>query len=599
MKTVECLRILAIVGAGLPAFAQSVNGTLTGIVTDPADAVIVNATVSARDRATGITTTTRTTAAGAYSLSLRPGVYEVMVELPGFRTSVSSNLEVNIGQTTRFDIRLQVGEVTERVTVEATAPLISMETSELGAVVRSQTVLDLPLSTPGQRRMADTFTLLIPGVTTGAGSGGSYANLQWDRGGQWQTNGSQENSREVLYDGISIGEIHSPGRFWAGSPPPDSIQEFKMLTGSYSAEYGRSAGGIITLTTRSGGNDFHGSAYNFLRNEKLHARGFFAPSRQKDIQNEFGATFGGPVRIPKLYDGRNRTFFYAFYNGLRWRTSSANELVTVPRPEFLQGDFSGLLDARGQQRIIYDPRTSRRLPNGDIERDPFPGNRIPADRISPVSRNVAALLPAPTLPGQTRNFVGVRSTISDDNRWQAKLDHVLNEQHRLSGLYSWGKFVRDGSGPLPDRIFSGFTTRDERAHLARVAHDWMIGPTLVNRLSFGFNRDAPFTGSPTVGEGWPARLGLQGTGDDAGGAFPRINFGSEVDDGVGLGGEANSYQAESSFIVSNVMTKIAGRHSMRFGGDFRYYQLNARVFHRTHGTFNFGSGFTSNPASPN
>ncbi|MCL4852522.1 MAG: hypothetical protein KJZ78_14225, partial [Bryobacteraceae bacterium] len=161
-----------------------------------------------------------------------------------------------------------------------------------------------------------------------------------------------------------------------------------------------------------------------------HARGFFAPLKQKDRQNEFGVTFGGPVHIPRVYDGRNRTFFYVFYNGLRWRTSSANELITVPRPEFLSGDFSGFLDPQGRQRVIYDPLTSHRLPSGDIERDAFPGNRIPNSRISPISQRIAALLPRPTMPGQARNMVGVRRTISDDDRWQVKLDHVLNEKHR-------------------------------------------------------------------------------------------------------------------------------------------------------------------------
>lgn len=593
-----CCAVATLLGASAGQ-AQTANGTLTGIVTDPADAVLAGASVSAENVATGVRTATQTTTAGVYTVSLRPGIYDITVEMPGFQTLVRSGAELNTNQTTRLDLTLQVGDLVEEVTVAASTPLLSSETSERGAVVRSQTILDLPLSRPGQRRMADTFTLLIPGVTTGGGSGGTNANLQWHSGGQWQTNGSQENTREILYDGISIGEIHSPGRFWAASPPPDAIQEFKMLTGSYSAEFGRSAGGIITLTTRSGGNELRGSAYNFLRNEALHARGFFAPTKQRDRQNEFGATLGGPLAIPGLYDGRSRTFFFGFYNGLRWRTASANELVTVPRPEFLRGDFSDLRDPDGNVRPIYDPLTSRRNAAGDIERAQFPGNVIPADRISDVSRAVAALLPAPTLPSQTLNFIGVRSTTSDDDRWQIKLDHVLSDNHRLSGLYSSGIFVRDGSGPLPDRIFSGFTQRDERAHLVRVSHDWTVSPTLVNHLSFGFNRDAPFTGSPTVGEGWPAKLGLRGTGDDENGAFPHINFGSDVDDGVRLGGEANAYQAESSFIVSNVATKIVGKHSLRFGGDYRHYQLDARVFHRTHGTFSFGPGFTSNPASPN
>lgn len=580
------------------ALAQTANGTLTGIITDPTDAVVAEARVTAKSRSTGVSTETRSTAAGVYTISLRPGVYDVMVEAAGFKSLARQGIEINTNQTARVDLRLELGQVAEKVTVEANAPLLQAETSELGMVVRSQMVLDLPLSTPGQRRMADTFTLLVPGVNSGGGSGGNYANLQWDRGGQWTTNGSQENSREILIDGISIGEIHSPGRFWAYSPPPDSIQEFKMLTGSYSAEFGRAAGGVITFTSRSGGNQVHGSTYEFLRNDKAHARGFFTPTKAKDRQNEFGVTLGGPVYIPKVYDGRNKTFFFFFYNGMRWRTASANELITVPRPEFLKGDFSRLQTTRGTPRPIFDPLTSRRDERGDIVRDQFPGNIIPASRISKVSQNIAALLPQPMLPGQTLNFVGVRTTLSDDDRWQIKMDHSFSERQRLSVLFSPGEFVRDGSGPLPQKFFSGFTTRDETARLIRITHDFTISPRLLNHFAAGFNRDAPFTGTTTVGEGWPARLGLRGTADDTRGAFPHILFGSDVDDGIRLSGEANSFQAENSFLFSDFVTLVKGKHSMRFGGEFRKYQVNARVNHRTHGTFSFGSGFTSNPASP-
>jgi len=576
--------------------AQSVNGTLTGIITDASDSMIPGAKVTVRNEGTGVSRTMQTTTAGVYTIPLSPATYSVTVERAGFKTLVRSGVEINVNDTSRLDLRLEVGQVSERVTVGGAAPLVQSETSERGMVMNSKMVMDMPLSTPGQRRMVDTFTLLIPGVTTGGGSGGSYANQQWDRGGQWQVNGSQENSREILYDGVSTGKIHSPGRIWAESPSPDSVQEFKMLTGTYSAEFGRAAGGVLSLTTRSGSNDFHGSGYEFLRNDKLHARGFFTPTKAKDRQNEYGVTFGGPIMIPKVYDGLNRTFFFFFYNAMRWRTASANELVTVAPPEFLKGDFSGFLGNDGKQRPIYDPLTNRSGGPGIVLRDQFPNNIIPANRISKVSANIAALLPAPMLNRQTLNFIGVRTTSSDDDRWQLKIDHAISDKQRITALYNAGEFVRFGAGPLPQDYFSGFTTRDEPAKMARFSHDYIVSPRVMNHFAAGFNRDPEDTRVPSAGQGWGKRLGLTGTGDPDG-AFPRVNFGSEADFNVALGGEANAIAIENSFVLSDSVTVVRGSHSMKLGGDYRRYQYDARVFHRNHGTFNFGGGETNLPNS--
>jgi hypothetical protein len=578
------------------AFGQSTNGTLTGIITDPSDAAIAGAKVAVRNQATGIVKRTETTTAGVYTVPLPPAMYEITVEMPGFRALVRPGIEINVNQTSRLDLRLEVGQVSDRVTVEGAAPLVQSETSELGMVMNSKAVIDMPLSTPGQRRMVDTFTLLAPGVTTGGGSGGSYANQQWDRGGQWQVNGSQENSREILYDGVSTGKIHSPGRIWAESPSPDSVQEFKMLTGTYSAEFGRAAGGVLSLTTRSGTNDFHGSAYEFLKNDKLHARGFFTPTKAKDRQNEYGLTFGGPVLVPKLYDGRNKTFFYFFYNAMRWRTASANELVTVAPPEFLRGDFTNFLGPDGKQRPIYDPQTNSSGGAGIVVRQQFPGNIIPAHRISKVSAAIAALLPQPMFNRQTQNFVGVRTTSSDDDRWQIKIDHSISDKQKFTALYNEGEFVRFGNGPLPQEFFSGFTTRDEPAKMIRLSHDYIFGPTVINHFAAGFNRDPEDTRVPSAGQGWGNTLGLTGTGDPAG-AFPRVNFGSEADYNVALGGEANAIAVENSFVFSDSVTIIRGAHSLKLGGDYRRYQYNARVFHRNHGTFNFSTAETNLPNS--
>jgi len=312
--------------------SQTINGTLTGIVSDPTQAVVAGAKVTATNRATTVATETRTTNDGVYTLALRPGLYDLTVEATGFKTFVRRGIEVNVNQTSRVDLQLELGQLAERITVEAGAPLIQAETSELGMVVRSQAILDLPLSTPGNRRYADAFTLLVPGVVASADPGPFGL-------GDTSANGAQRRTRDVQYDGITAGEIHSPGRIWASAPPPDSIQEFKMITGNYSAEFGGATGGIVSLTTRPGTNELHGSIYELLRNDKLHARGFFAGSKPKDRQSEAGLTIGGPVVIPKLYDGRNKTFFFGYYNLMRWRTESSLRLVTVPPPALLRGDF--------------------------------------------------------------------------------------------------------------------------------------------------------------------------------------------------------------------------------------------------------------------
>lgn len=574
------------------AEAQTTSGTLTGIVTDPSQAAVPGAAVSARNQDTGFTREAQASVAGVYSLSLPPGIYDISVETTGFKKLQRRGVQIFVNQTVRLDLQLELGQLTETVTIEADAQLIQTETTEMGTVFSNKEVLGLPLSTPGQRRMADTFMLLVPGVSTGGGAGGNNAALNWNMGGQWTVNGSQEDSKEILYEGLSIGNIHSGGRMWAQSPPPDAIQEFKMVTGTYSAEFGRSQAGIFSIKMRSGGNELHGSIYNFLRNDALHARGFFTPTKAKDRQNEFGGQLGGPIYIPRVYDGRNKTFFHFFYNGMRWRTASANELVTVPRQAFLRGDFSR------HDFPIYDPLTNAPDPAGGVKRDLFPGNQIPSSRFSTVSKNVAALLPAEMFDFNTRNFLGIRTTESDDDRFQVKFDHNLNQNQRLAVLYSRGVFIRRGSGPLPQPFFSGFTTRDEKAHIGRISHDYTINPTTINQFSAGFNRDAPLTASPTVGEGWPAKLGITGVGDVEGGAFPHILFGNDVQDGIRLGGEANSFQAEESFMFAETLTMVRGKHTLKMGGDLRRHRFNVRTQHRTHGTFNFSSGLTSLPNSP-
>lgn len=589
-----CAGALCLLLCAAPAYGQTADGTVTGIVSDPSQAPVPSAKVTATNPATGVHTQSETSGAGVYRISVPPGRYELSVEAAGFKTAVRQNMDVIVNETIRLDVGLEMGALSETVTVSAEVSQLQSETSDLGMAIRPQVVVDLPLSSPGMRRMLDTFTLLIPGVNPGRAG----TVLAWNIGGQWTVNGSQEDSKEILFDGVSMGKQHSAGRLWDESPPPDSIQEFKMLTGSYSAEFGRSGGGVISFSTRSGTNELHGSAYDFWRNEALHARGFFAPFKTADRQNEFGVNAGGPVIIPKLYNGRNRTFIFAFYNGQRWNTASANTLYTVPLPAYLGGDYSQWKNADGSGRLIYDPLTNSPDGKGGVMRTQFPGNIIPASRISPISAKIATFLPAATFNQQANNYVGVNRTLSNDDRGEFKLDHIVNDKQRFFILFSRGDFARDGSGPYPNKALSGFNQRLDTGTVIRFSYDYTITPRLMNHFAAGLNRDFENYGSTSIGQGWDARLGITGVGNPNS-SFPLISFGSAVDYGASLSNPAHALQGEQSMIFTDTVSLVKGKHSLRLGADFRKYQYNGRVFHYENGSFNFGANETSLPDSSN
>jgi len=305
-----------------------------------------------------------------------------------------------------------------------------------------------------------------------------------------------------------------------------------------------------------------------------------------------------PVVIPKLYDGRNRTFFFGYYNLMRWRTETDYGISTVPTPEMLSGDFTSLRDPAGNMRLIYDPLTSRLNAQGEIQRDPFAGNRIPSSRFSKVSQNVASYIPKPNYPSvdNTRNYLGKNATVSDDDRLMAKIDHMLSDrQGSCASFTGRTSCAMDGGVPKDQNYLAGFTTRDEGAVLVRLSHDFTISPTVLNRFSFGYNRDAVFNGTPSVGGNWGNKLGLTGL-NDPNGQFPNISMGS---DGTSLGGAANAWWAENGFVYSDILSIVRGKHSMRIGGEFRKYQMNVQINHRAHGVFSFGGSMTNNPVSPN
>src|SRR5262245_34419325 len=323
--------------APIPLFAQTEWGNITGVVTDPSGAVIAGAEIAIVATATNTAKTTISGTGGQYNIPVAPGAYQVQVSLPGFKKYLADNVVVTAATTVRLDIKLEVGALTEVVSVTPDLARLQTENAKITTAVQNRLVDELPLVVGGALR--SPFDL----VTITAESKGRNNTLS--------LGGGQAAAWNATLDGLSVTTNRSAdtAEIAYNAPSVEAITEFTVDTNGFKAEYGQAGGGVMTFSSKSGTNDLHGVAYDFLRNEKLDARGFFAPTRSVYKQNDFGATLGGPVYIPKLYNGRNRTFFFLSYEGFRNRAGSNGQISTVPTAEMYQGDFSQWVNAAGQR----------------------------------------------------------------------------------------------------------------------------------------------------------------------------------------------------------------------------------------------------------
>ncbi len=356
-------------------FAQGDRGAITGVITDKSGAAVPDVAIEVVNTATNARFDTVSTGTGAYRVVGLPiGIYDLTAKSTGFSTYVQRGIQIQTNQTAAVDISLAVGAVTENVTVEASVPLIQTESTDVGMVVESKQFLDMPLTLGGGIRNPSNFIKLSPGVSpTGT----------WTK----SISGGGGFQDQIYYDGIALsrGDLSNDAEV---NPSVDAIAEFKLITNNYSAEYAHAMGGVTSFTMKSGTNDLHGTGFYFVRNEKLDARGFFPATRAPSKQNEWGGTMGGPLVIPKLYNGKDKTFWFFSFDQFYRRGGALAGLNTLPTSRMQQGDFSEI------PRIIYDPASSPDPAN----RTPFPGNRIPTNRISAVSAKMLPFLPIPELP---------------------------------------------------------------------------------------------------------------------------------------------------------------------------------------------------------
>ncbi len=557
------------------------------------------AEVAVTNQNTNVTINAITSSNGNYIVpQLPPGVYRVTVKKSGFKTSTIAEIKIDVQQIRAVDVTLDVGQTTETVSVSAsgTAALETTSTT-LAQTIENKRIVDLPLN----GRNPFSLALLSPGVIPGGGSS------PWISGGRNATS-------EVSIDGVSnVGpENNSSILNLIYTPSVDSVQEFSVQTNSVSAEFGRLGGGVINVITKSGTNSLHLTAYEFLRNSKLDANNFFSnrAGRRADgseiaprgafQRNQFGGNAGGPVYIPKLYDGRNRTFFF-FAMEAQTQRSAAVSQATAPLAEWRRGDFSNLRNANGQPILIYDPLTTRPDPAnpGRFIRDPFPGNIIPAARISPIARNLMQYWPQPNqaptnVNTQVNNFIASGKAVNDNQRLDMRIDHVIIENWRLSSRFStsWGESVPfNGFGNVATSIGDGPSV--SRQYSFTHDHTYTLNPTLLLNVRYGFGRTRsdrlPFSAGFDIAQlGFPAYVknaaALQAL------EFPRINVNGVSSLGQATFTDLIIIPMNHQFNAS--VTKTTARHTLKFGMDYRKLMINFLQLGQPSGEYSFDTRWT-------
>jgi hypothetical protein len=573
-----CRLVLLLAVGAVFCFAQD-RGTILGRVSDPSSAVVVGATVTLANQSTGLKITTTTNETGNYTMTGLPyGHYELSCEAKGFRKYIRKGVELSVAQTLSLDLTLQLGQVDQAVEVTDVAPLVERDTSDLNTVVDEKQVQDLPLSVSGNMRNPESFVLLAPGVA------GNTADTY--------INGSQSRAKAVLVDGAISTGPESGGQL-ATYPPVEAIGEFKLASSNFSAEYGRTGGGFEIFTTKSGSNSYHGGVWEYLRNTEFDARGFIAQTTPINRQNEFGAKLGGPVLLPKLYHGKNRTFFYFTYNGFRYAAGATNNVLTVPTVKERAGDFSGKTKG-GVALAVYDPLSTTTDASGNLTRTVFPGAAIPQNRFSAVSKAMLALLPLPDTTQQTGNYFAVGAQLFDRDVETVKLDHAINDRHRISFFY----YHSNETNTAPESIagaMSNALAQYRRPNWLRVNLDSQLAPTLINNLRAGYTREPQIWSRVASDHNYLQTTGLRGT-NPPGDIIPRVQFSDSYSNWADEV-KNKGLQVNNTLQIADTLSKFRGNHSYKFGIDTSWQQTNGADTQNQQGTTIFNGNETAFPSA--
>ncbi len=599
--------------AGL-AFGQANDrGVITGLITDSSGASVPSATVTATNQDTGVKTTVASDAAGNYSTPpLILGTYTLNVEKEGFKTFVRSGIILTSGTRYRQDVPLELGAVTQTVEVKAAAGMINNESAEVSHTLTQKYYEDLPAVMGADIRLAEALLQVQPGYIPMAPNGDAIF-----RGSQFQSriNGGQTMSTENWFDGASFGYAEGHQQTQESAVPYSAVKEMTVVENSFSAQYGHTSGGFIQYTTKSGTNEFHGQIYDYLTNAKLDARKFFSANRLPLNQNNWGAAVGGPIFIPHVYNGKDKTFFFFNADGLDYRSSVNTGFVHfLPLPAERTGDFSFLLDTTNQvgtdalgrpifKGEIFNPATSRTVGGVNVRDgygfDPVTGlpiagqaNIIPAG--DPLRSQIAAkwipLIPQPDRVQTNLNVPNGIGGFSDDNKkidvrtYLIRVDHSFNPKFRMSNTYYQNyrpRVARCGGPGHCDTKFDGLNSSAKNDtyigdgffqlitnHYEHLQFDWVLKPNVFNHTTLAYDRWTMAGHSVAQGVGWNAKLGITGfpidnsgpPNIDFGGTIPYPHFGRDWSDG---------FEVNNRWQYLDDVTWLTGKHTIKAGFEFR------------------------------
>lgn len=616
--------VLFVLATTATAFSQSDRGTIAGSILDSTGAAVADAEVTATGVTTGTTYKTVSNATGAYRFpDVQVGTYNIAVTARGFKLTQNQGVVVQINSTTPLDITLQPGDVKETLTVLSDAPVIQTETADIGTVVSAKQIEELPLSlaASGQSylRSPESFIFLTPG-TAGPGT-----NSDHGAAGTFETKiaGGQNFGTEVIFDGVSTSRMDTSSAFTQTAPSVEAVNEFKVTTSTIPAAFGRTSGGVESFTTKSGSNTFHGAAFEFLKNDKFDANtwgnnwlnGLHAADptvftatgpKPRDHKNNYGGSLGGPVWVPKLYNGKNKTFFFFAWEQYR---QNIGEPVTSTLPTMAErtGDFSALLGpvlmnngtpvinpcdgTQVHQGQIFDPTTTR-IVNGTPCRTAFSNNQVPLT--SKVAQNVLKYLPAvPATAPLVNNFTYSANNAILDTATTVRIDQNVGSNNKAFFSYTKRDYeAPNGASNLPGPLDNNYENSNV-TYYARFGLDTVVSPTVVNNFVAGLNRINHFSlGASVTGQDWDNVLGI---GNASGPVFPQFGFnGSPAGIGyVGFSTAQDNGDLPNSLVLVDSVTWIRGRHSLRFGVEWRSYQFSIPSKANTSPSYSFYNYQTS------
>ncbi len=587
---------ILVFGAGLVS-AQIGTATIAGAVTDPTGAIVPEVAVTVTNAETNFKFTARTNTDGLYRVpSLQPGPYRITFQAAGFKQLVRDGVMLRTGDVLPVNATLEIGAVNESIAVTGTATLIETQTSSAGSVVEGHTLQALPM----YQRFVDATAMFMPGVSVGTTSGSGSVN-------GYNMAGQRSSAIGLFEDGVSV---NNPSADAASlRSVQNSVAEVKVLTTALPAEYGHSAGGVVSTVKKTGTNELHGMGTFYGHSRIMQQRNFFDlnslstptfghPNGLTAFFLNPEANIGGPVVLPKIYNGRNKTFFFFGWNKIIEKISNFQAFGTVPTPAMKNGDFS----FGGQGVPIYDPSTTRQLPDGTWTRDPFPNNQIPLNKINPVAQKILQINPwsDPNVPG-TFNSAGPTGNLSynppsrtyfDD--LNGRMDHQFNPSIKIYGSFTWNK--NNGAGrPANIQVhdFDG-TNGSESPQVNQswsTGGSWIISPTLFNDARFGYFRRFGRTVVPSQGKDYGALLGIPNISPAL---LPSFGSGDQSTPGsiYGLTVSGPSQTVQETFTLRDDLTKIIGTHVFKMGYEWMRFRMNATASTQPSGAFSF-AGMTA------